>query len=416
MSNSQAPLRILTISANELILELIQTALERDEHYFGLDGVAHQDDLLETIARSAPDFVLLDFLAPNLQLVEMLDKISLQFPEVVTIVILPEDQVAEAHRVLMAGARAFIIQPFNQNQFLTVLERLAELHQRNLKSKSDAALQVEYAAAHRGTIVVFSPKGGVGCSSVAINLAAALMNELKQEVLLLDGKLLFGDLDIMLNLKTQNSIADLIPHVGALDEGLIRDVVSVHVSGLKVLPAPANPSAAHGIRPEDLHRALIGLQTVFPYVVIDSGNFLSDNAVTFMDACHKIILVVNPDIACLRDASRFFEICRTTLSFPKDKVLVVVNQHDQRDGLSLKDIERALQVKVFATFPWDRRTSLQSINRGVPVMLQAQNSPLRKASMDFATNLIAALGHVPNEAAKTRKVLSDVLSKSSRLG
>jgi pilus assembly protein CpaE len=414
MPNSQGTIRVLSVTTNELMLELIKAALEREGDYFFLDNVVLNDGLLEGIEKLEPDYILLDYLMPGIQPIDLIDSISMKFPEIMIVVILPEDQIADANRIIMAGARAFIIEPFNQNQLLSVLGRIKELQQRGQQIKTIVP-DADFSA-HRGTFVVFSPKGGVGCSSVALNLAVALIDELKQEVLLVDGKLLFGDLDIMLNLKTQNSISDLIPHVGALDETLIRDVVSEHVSGLKVLPAPVSPSSAHGIHPEELHLALTGLQNVFSYVVIDSGNFLNDNAVTFMDACHKIILVISPDIACLRDASRFFEICRTTLSFPKDKILVVVNQYDQRDGLSLSDIERALQMKVFATLPWDRRASMQSINRGVPVVMQTQNSPLRKAFQSLAKNLVAIIGHTSGNSPKTKKTLPDVLTKSSRLG
>lgn len=416
MANAQNTIRVLTVTANELMLELIKTALDRDDSYFFLEGIAGpEESIIDGIERLEPDYILLDYLTPGVHPVDIIDSVSLQFPGVVIIVILPEDQVADANRVIMAGARAFIVQPFNQNQLLTVLGRLKELQQRSQQAKQPTSSESELAA-HRGTFVIFSPKGGVGCSSVAVNLSAALMEELKQEVLLIDGKLLFGDLDIMLNLRTQNTISDLIPHVGALDESLIRDVVMEHVSGLKVLPAPSNPTVAHGIHPEELHLTLNGLQNVFPHIVVDSGNFLNDNAVTFMDACHKIILVISPDIACLRDASRFFEICRTSLSFPKEKILVVVNQYDQKDGLSLSDIERTLQVKVFATLPWDRKVSMQSINRGVPVVLQPQNSSLRKAFQTFAKSLASVIGPAPSDTGKAKRSLPDVLSKTSRLG
>jgi pilus assembly protein CpaE len=416
MPNPQNPIRMLAITANELMLELIKTAIERDETYFYLeDEIQQQDDqIIESIEKLAPDYILLDYMMPGVHPVDIIDSVSLQFPGTVIIVILPEDQVSEANRVILAGARAFIVQPFNQNQLLSVLGRVRELQLRNQETRQSLS-DVE-ALAHRGTFVVFSPKGGVGCSSVAVNLAASLQRELRHEVLLLDGKLLFGDLDIMLNVKTQNSISDLIPHVGSLDETLVRDVVSEHVSGLKILPAPTNPTVAHGIHPEDLHKVLNALQSVFQYVVIDSGNFLSDNTVTFMDSCQKIILVISPDIACLRDASRFFEICRTTLSFPKEKILVVVNQYEQKDGLSLTDIERTLQVKVFATLPWDRKTSLQSINRGIPIVLQSQKSSLRKSFESLAKNLAAMLAPVQADAGKTKRALPDVLSKTSRLG
>jgi pilus assembly protein CpaE len=416
MPNSPSLIRVLTVTKNDLMLELIQTALEREpDEYQHLDGSAATTlpDILETIEQTGATYLLLDYLLQGIQVDDVIDDITLRFPEIVVIVILPEDRSTEANKLVLAGARAFIIQPFNQNQLLSVLGRMKELQARLQQTKSSGS--ASDLAVHHGTLVVFSPKGGVGCSSVAINLAAALTDVLKQELLLVDGKLLFGDIDIMLNLKTHNSISDLIPHAGSLDETLIRDVVSEHVSGVKVLPAPSNATAAHGIRPEELHLTISALQSVFSHIVIDGGNFLNENVVTFMDASQKIILVLSPDIACLRDASRFFELCRTTLSFPKDKILVVVNQFDSREGLSISDIERALQVKVFATLPWDRHASLQGINGGVPVVLQGHNSALRKAFNALAKDLASVVGHTPGDV-RSRKPLPDVLAKSSRLG
>jgi pilus assembly protein CpaE len=248
---------------------------------------------------------------------------------------------------------------------------------------------------------------------VAINLALAMFEKLGEEVLLLDGKLLFGHVDVLLNLRTQNSITELVAHAGALDESLIRDVVSEHVSGLKVLPSPLTISSGQGIRTDDLYNLLMELQTVYSTIVVDSGNFLNENVVTYMDASNKIILVINPDIASLRDASQFFEVCRQ-LSYPKDKVLVVVNQYDRREGLSLDDIEKSLQLRVFGTIPWDRKTALNAINRGVPVVLQRQNSPLRKAYQELASHMVDIVQKGPKESG--RRNSSDVLSKSSRLG
>jgi pilus assembly protein CpaE len=251
---------------------------------------------------------------------------------------------------------------------------------------------------------------------VAVNLALALGAELKQAVLLMDAKLMFGDLDLMLNLKTENSIADLVPHIGSLDEGLIRDVVSEHVSGIKVLAAPPSPLAAQGIHPEELHKILNAVQGVYPNIVIDSGSYLNENTVTLMDASHHVLLVIHPDLASLRDASRFLDLCRTTLSIPKDRILVVVNQLDRQEALALADIERSLEMKVFATLPSDPRSAMQSINRGVPLVMQGQNSPLRRSFQAMAKN-ISAIASTPDGSEKAgRRKMPEMLSKSSRLG
>lgn len=411
MANSEM-VRVLPITSNNLVKDSITAALETESNYFLLDDGAIEDDIMDGIYSLQPDYILLDYAYQGADALALIDGVTMQFPEVVVIVLLPKNQLAESNNVILAGARAFLLQPFTQMELLSTLQRVKELVARTVIVQPEQP-SAQPLISSRGTFVVFSPRGGAGTSSVAINLALAMFEQMKEEVLLMDGKLLFGHVDVLLNLRTQNSLSELVAHAGALDESLIRDVVSEHVSGLKVLPSPITVSSGQGVRTEDLYNLLMELQTVYSTIVVDSGNFINENVVTYMDASNKVILVINPDIASLRDASQFFDVCRQ-LSYPKDKVLVVVNQYDKRDGLSLDDIEKSLQVKVFGTIPWDRKTALNAINRGVPVVLQRQNSSLRKAYQQLASQMIKILETKPKETS--RRGASDVLSKSSRLG
>jgi len=413
MEMSSQLIRVLPITTNDLVLDSIQSTLDTQSNYMVQELPESDENIMDVIYRLQPDYILLDYNYEGTDALAMIDSITMQFPEVVVVVLLPEDRITESNNVILAGARAFMLQPFRSVELLNTMNRVKELVARSVVVHAEP-VQTGPLVRTRGTFVVFSPRGGAGCSSVAINLALSIFEQMKKEVLLMDGKLLFGHLDLMLNLRTQNSISELISHVGALDEGLIRDVVTDHVSGLQVLPSPTQIQTAQGIRTEDLYNLLIELQTVYPNIIIDAGNFLNDNAVTYMDAANKIILVINPEIASLRDASQFFDVCRT-LAYPKDKVLVLVNQYDKRDGLSLDDIEKSLQVEVFATIPWDRRTALMSVNRGIPVTLQRSNSPIRKAYHEMAQKVIKYLEMKPADTGGLRRG-SDVLSKSSRLG
>ena len=415
MTNIQDQIRVLAISSNELMLELIKTSLDKENNYYFIEYQKLGGNLMEGIEQTQPNCILLDYLYQGGNPLDLIDRISLQFPEVIIVIILPQDKITEANRAILAGARAFMVQPFDQKDLLDTLKRIKELYKRSHQGKVDPS--AEHFMETRGTFSVFSPKGGAGCSTIAINLAVALKEELKQEVLLMDGKLFFGDLDIMLNLKTLNSISELIPHIDVLDDELLHDVISEHSSGIKVLPAPLNPIAAQGIRPEEIHRIISAAQNTYQTIVIDGGNYLNENTVTLMDASHKILLIINPEIASLRDASRFIELCNSTLSISKDKILIVVNQFDQRDGISINDIERTLQMKVFSALPWDQRTPLQSINRGVPIFTQGPKTPLRKSFETMAKNIAALIGHGKAEdLSKKKKGIPDVLSKSSRLG
>lgn len=414
MESSPQTLRILPLTNNELMLESIESAIDQHENYTILQPPQTEENIMDGIYNLQPDYILLDYNYDEADPLSLIDSITIQFPEMIVIAILPSERINESNNVILAGARAFMIQPFTQMDLLNTLNRVKELVARNAIIHAEQQPQQPLVRS-RGTFVVFSPRGGAGCSSIAINIALLLLEKMKEEVLLMDGKLLFGHLDLLLNLRTQNSIAELISHIGALDDSLIRDVITTHVSGLQVLPSPPLITSAQGIRPEDLYNLLIDLQTVFPNIIIDGGNYLNENAVTYMDASNKVLLVITPEIAALRDASQFFDVCRT-LAYPKDKILVLVNQYDKRDGLSLDEIEKSLQVKVFGTIPWDRRGALNSINRGVPITLQRSNSTLRKAYQDIAGDLIKYLEKKPVEGGGPRRAGSDVLSKSSRLG
>jgi pilus assembly protein CpaE len=413
MSSSLSISSILTITTNESVRNSVHEIINATEGFENLVPESPDEEIIEVVFSTKPDYILLDMDYGLVDPLKLIDSVSAQFPEVVIIAILSQDHLLDSQEVILAGARAILLSPFTSDDLVGTLHRIKELLGRRSVIKTTVE-SPQALVSTRGTFVVISPKGGVGVSSVATNLALSLFEEVEEEVLLMDGKLLFGHLDVMLNLRTQNTVSELIAHVAALDEGLIRDVVSQHVSGLHLLPAPLTITSGQGIRPDDMYRLLVDLQTVFKYIVIDGGNFLNDMAVTYMDAANKIVLVVNPDIASLRDASQFFEVCRT-LSYPREKIQVVVNQYDKRDGLSISDVEKSLQVEVLGTIPLDRKTSLQSINRGIPVTLQRTRTPLRRAYQSLAKDLLNVI-NTSSIAKLPGASRSDALSKSSRLG
>ena len=412
MTNSIKVSRILTITENDMVKDSIRNIIAAVEGFEIVETSLAGEEIMEGIYSIHPDYILLDYAFEGVDSLTLIDSITAQFPEIVVISILSRDDLTHSNDVVLAGARAILIEPFTKEDLIGTLHRVKELVGR-LSIAAPEKQAAQPVVSSRGTFVVISPKGGAGVSSVAINLALSIFEEVSEEVLLLDGKLLFGHLDVMLNLRTQNTLSELVAHVGALDESLIRDVVSQHVSGLSLLPSPLTITAGQGIRPEDMYHLLVELQMVYPYIVIDGGNFLNETTVTYMDASNKIILVVNPDIASLRDASQFFEVCRT-LSYPREKIQVVVNQYDKREGLSIADIEKTLQVEILGTIPLDRKAALQSINRGVPVALQRSRSQLGKAYQTLAEDLLKMIQK--SSFATPGGQNTDVLSKSSRLG
>jgi pilus assembly protein CpaE len=222
----------------------------------------------------------------------------------------------------------------------------------------------------------------------------------------------------MLNIRSQNNIADLVPHAAALDEGLIREVVTEHVSGLNVLLAPSNIQIAQGIRPDDLYNIVVAIQRHYDLVVVDAGSSLNENSVTFLDAADRLLLVTTPDLASLHDTSRFIQqISRSLLAYPAEKLLVILNRAGVPGGVRSVDVEPALHHPVFANIPDDGEKPMLSLNRGIPLTIRYPRSPASRAVRDLAKSL-AQLKTVAQATEETEieKSQREALMASSQLG
>jgi pilus assembly protein CpaE len=305
---------ILLVSKNPSIIEATRTALADEKALKLLEKEVTPENMINMISQTKPDIILLDFGFQHHPFY-LVDKIASDFPKSAVVALLSETEMVNLDRVVLSGARAFLQYPFQSEKLLVVIKRVLELLDRSQGPSPDENF-IEEVLDMKNTYTVFSPKGGAGTTTVAINLAISLQKTLKEDVLLIDGKHLFGHVALYLNIFTGNSITDLIAHAGKLDQQLIRQVVEQHASGIYVLPSPNSIAQAQGIRPENLYKVIQSLQEVFPNIVIDGGNYLDENTVTYMDSSNKILLVLTPDLASMRDAKQFLDIA-STLSYPK---------------------------------------------------------------------------------------------------
>ncbi len=386
--------KVLLVSTNPGVIQGTRRGLGEENSLELIEKEAAPGNLFSVIDGVEPDVILLDF---NFQSnpFNLVDQIVTEYPKSVVIAILPGEEEINLDRVVLSGARAFVHYPFEGDKLSTTVRRVVELIERNGRSRS-AGTEPDRAR-FKHTYTVFSPKGGAGTSTIATNLAISLHEALKEDVLLIDGKHLFGHLALYLNLRTGNSITDLIAQAGSLDDRLIKQVAVRHTSGINVLPSPTSISEAQGIRPESLFTVLQALQGTFDHIVIDGGNHLDENAVTYMDASDKILLVMNPDLASMRDARQFLEVA-VTLSYPKDKILLVLNQAGRKADVKENEIEDILKVDIFGTIPADENMALSSLNEGVPIILKKSRHPISRAIKKIAKDLVK-LRENPEDAA-----------------
>jgi pilus assembly protein CpaE len=355
-----------------------------------------------------PDIVLMDINMPGIDGITASEAITQQVPFTQIIMMSVQGEADYLRRSMLAGAREFLIKPFSSDELISSIRRVYELgasRRQAMPAASPPSPRLEERPRDElGKIVaVFSPKGGVGCSTLAINLAIALHRAAGKPVAVVDGSLQFGDVAVLLNLQANRSLADLAPHIDELDHDLLNHVVLEHESGIKALLAPPRPEMADLIAPGVLNTILDELRNLYAYIIVDTPNTLADATLTILDTADRVVLITTPDIPSIKNAKLFFEVTEA-LEYPLDKTILILNKADRNANIRASDIHGSIKHPVAASVPLDERTATTAANQGVPFMISARGTPLAQAVMALGLHVIDTLAEkVDAEEAATEK-------------
>lgn len=400
MTEGSSSIPVVAIIDPGMIRHQLMSAFQSQIDFQLVTVIENLENAVREIRALQPEIIIVDHIVADQLSLDVIDDLCIQFPNKSVIALLPENDPELAQQVMFAGARAFLVQPFTQVDLLNTLRRVYALEERRRMAQTPVATIDDPGSSDPlQVITVFSPRGGVGCSTVAINLAVALHEQIDGRTLLMEGKLHFGHLGLMLNIRPRNSIAELIPHASSLDAALIEDVVVEHATGIEVLISPPSLEMSQGIKPDDMLNVLRGVRPLYDFVVIDAGSFLNENTVTLMDMSDRVLLIANPDLASLHDVSRFIQVSRT-LGYPPGKVLVILNRAGMLGGVKTKDIESALHQPPFVEIPEDGTKAIRSLNRGVPMYFKYPRNPVSRSIRHLAKTL-ADIG--VEEQSKTKR-------------
>ena len=234
-------------------------------------------------------------------------------------------------------------------------------------------------------IVVYSPKGGVGCSTVATNLAVALHND-ETPTVLVDGNLQFGDVAVLLNERSRNSIIDLAPRADELDPDVVENVLITHAdSGVKILTAPQRPEYAENITGDQFSSIIKYLRQLYSYVVVDTSSSLTDAVLSAMDCSNLVILIVTQDIPSINNARLFLDLA-DVLDINRNNIVFIMNRYDKRIAITPERVGENLRQEIVAVLPTDEKAVVPSVNRGVPFVLNSKgrSSQITKAIFELA--------------------------------
>jgi pilus assembly protein CpaE len=345
-----------------------------------------------------PDIVLMDINMPGMDGITASERISQSVPFTQIVMMSVQGEADYLRRSMLAGAREFLIKPFSSDELVSSIRRVYQLGASRRQalpvmapSASGVMPRAEAAVQHAGKVItVFSPKGGVGCSTIAINLAIALQQTAAIKVAVVDANLQFGDVGVLLNLYASRTIADLASNAEELDDELITDVFIPHSSGVKALLAPPRPEMADMVTPTLVSDVLKRLQTMFDVIIVDTGSILDDVVLNVLDISDKIIVVTTPEIPAIKDAKLFFEVTES-LEYQRSRIIFILNKADKRINIRAEDIEENIKYSIQAQLPLDERTVTTSVNQGVPYILGDKNGILSQATVQMAKKVMKAL-------------------------
>jgi len=241
---------------------------------------------------------------------------------------------------------------------------------------------------HGRLVTVFSPKGGTGKTVTATNLGASLAKHWGKRALLLDLDLQFGDAAIMLGIEPEKTIYDLVTAPGELDSEKLAGYTTRHASGLDVLPAPLRPEDAELVTEAKLARLLEVARESYDVIVVDTSPFFHGPMLATLDQTDDLLLLCGLDVPTIKNVRLSLQTLQL-LSFPPERVRVVLNRANSNVGMKKGEVEAALESKVRFEVPSDRVVPL-AVNRSNPAVLSDPKSDFGRAIQEMAKALLPA--------------------------
>ena len=366
-------------------------------------------EAIDLAGKLKPDVILMDINMPDMDGIMATEQLAARAPTSAVVMMSVQGEADYLRRSMLAGAREFLVKPFSSDE-LTASIRQVHAREREKLSRMSVAPSGGGGAGGEamsdrepGAIVaVFSPKGGVGRTTVAVNLAVAAANELGKKVVLMDASFQFGDVGVLLNLNPRNkSIADLVPELETGEPESLDTFVINHSAGIRVLLAPPTPEMAELITTAGVKKVLDKLRAEHDLVVVDCTSWFNDTTLAILDMADVILTMLSLEITSIKNMRLFLEVA-DQLGYEKPKVKLVLNRADSTLGIRVADVEHSIGRKVDHTIVSDGRSVVYALNRGVPFFLSNREAQVSQDILRLA-QAVSGERHavVPAEGTKT---------------
>ncbi len=334
----------------------------------------HTDNWVETLRKHALDILVVE-LSPKADFTASLtrmERVRSEFPDlsifVTSISKAPELIIA----AMRAGAQEFLSKPINEHELNQAIER------------SRRRMDISTGRRRPGKLIsVFSKSGGVGVTTLAVNLGVALAQGESKRAALVDLNLQHGDAASFLDLEPRYSIIDACESGDHVDSDKLQSCMSPHASGLSLLAEPPHPSASDEVSAHQMQSVLQQLKTHFPFVVVDTPHIFEPRVMAALDLSSTILLTMVAAIPSLRSARKTLAFFRE-LGYSPDKVKLVINRVSKNDRIEINEIAKTLDYETFWTLPNNYMAAADALNAGTPLVTQKRLTNVAKSILEMS--------------------------------
>lgn len=356
----------------------------------------------DVVEQSKPDAAIISLDGGPDRAIALMDKLRVSSPDCIILAISQSTDGQLILKTIRAGAKEFLPLPLDVEELHRALERVLQSRYAGADGKARGCRMIAVAGA----------TGGVGCTSVAVNIGCNLAKKPENSVALVDLDLALGDADVFLDSIPDYSLVDVTENVSRLDFQLLRKSLTKHSSGLYLLPRPVQLQDLDLITPDSLRKVFGLLRASFSHVVIDISKSFSQVDLTALELSNEVLLMVQLDLPCLRNMVRLLMSLQQMESI-RDKVKVVVNRVGLESGqISLKKARETIGREVYFQIPNDYRTMVEMRNNGLPLIEQAPKAAITLAIQQL-TDMLTGAPVISEE--NEEKVVTDRASSSNWL-
>ncbi len=389
---AQEKVRVLIVDDIAETRDNLRRLLQFDSNIEVVGAARGGKEAIEMSQQVLPDVIIMDINMPDMDGITATEQIRRRVPYAQVVILSVQSDPNYMRRAMLAGARDFLTKPPSIDELTGAIHRAGVMAAEERKKVAQAypAVTTENGQtiprpfkSGGKVIVVYSPKGGTGCTTLATNLSLALQSA-ETPTVLVDGSVQYGDVAVFLNEQVKNSVLDLTSRVDEIDEEVIQNVSILHAaSGLRVLAAPQKPEMAEKVVGEQFGKLLQYLCDFYSYVIVDTASVLTDVVQAALEKANLIVLVTTQEIPSIKNSSAFLSLTDAS-GIQRSRILFVMNRFDRRLSISPERVGESLRQQIAVTIPFDERLVVTSVNKGVPFILENKTHPVSKSILQIA--------------------------------